>query len=729
MGVLGRPLRRPLGRNMRHPLDAGGGSVGPTPAQSYNFTTGTMPSGINFSRASAGDYIDQNGNWATAPADTPRYDWTLGEPLLLIEAEARTNYLLNSESPATQVVNLPTGQYTVWCEGTGSVATAATTAVGTGFGTATAGLSNTFTITTAGTVTVTVTGTLARFQLENGSFGSSRIVTTAAAATRAADVSISPIFAAFNPVEGTILVEGAVRGYRPSGEPPLLSLDANLSGNNSLAQLRINNTGLMVNRLLSGTTSVYGTAGTVWGRNIVKRMALAYKSGDTNAATDGDLVGQVTTAFSPLSNFNTMRIGQNQSGANPYMGWVKRIDYYNTRLTDSQITNMTNEATNLRFIATKGRMPDGQDMTNLQYNSRSHHIARDTITQLYAIFPNWFYNRAGSKNENTSGGTAIITASVEYPAGVFTRINFARQPAVQLLPGENGIGVANVNIPNGAVFWVREFRIASVSTTYLRGAIQDAGDFNNGERFEYAASGLTDKTMGGTIADTDGAAPRNQAAPIALLGLTTKVAALLIGDSKNRGAVDAFGITGTPGDQGELARSIGPSFGYSNCGAYGNTLDTFNGTAGHPRQVKLAVYATHVVSEYGINDITGGASLATMQARLQTFWGFFPTKKVSHCTITPVSTSTDGWTTTANQSVVGTNSVRVAVNNWLRSTVAPLWAVHEVADVVESARDSGIWKADGVTPGLWTADGTHESKYAFEQIQASNVINPATFTV
>lgn len=50
-----------------------------------------------FSRASTGTYIDQNGVMQVAAANTPRIDWSSGKPVLLVEAAA-TNYLPNSES-------------------------------------------------------------------------------------------------------------------------------------------------------------------------------------------------------------------------------------------------------------------------------------------------------------------------------------------------------------------------------------------------------------------------------------------------------------------------------------------------------------------------------------------------------------------------------------------------------------------------------------------------------
>lgn len=119
---------------------------------------------------------------------------TTGGSGLLVE-ESRTNQLLNSAAPVTQTTgSLGTGTYTLWVNGAGSATMSAGTGTGCGTGAATNGTPITFTITIAGTCTVTVAGALNAFQLEAGGFGTSLVVTTGAAATRAVDnITISPL--------------------------------------------------------------------------------------------------------------------------------------------------------------------------------------------------------------------------------------------------------------------------------------------------------------------------------------------------------------------------------------------------------------------------------------------------------------------------------------------------------------------------------------------------------
>ncbi len=109
--------------------------------------------------------------------------------------EEGTNYLLNSDSPATQTTgSLTAGTYTLWVDddATGSATVSANTATITGAGSATAGNPLTFTVDTAGTVDVTVVDTVTRFQLESGDRRTAFIYTEDTTSTRDAETPTYP---------------------------------------------------------------------------------------------------------------------------------------------------------------------------------------------------------------------------------------------------------------------------------------------------------------------------------------------------------------------------------------------------------------------------------------------------------------------------------------------------------------------------------------------------------
>ena len=143
--------------------------------------------------ATTGLFTDAPGStYTTCAVNTPCF-----RPNGLMSFQGATNYLLNSDSPATQTTgSLTAGTYTLWVIGTGTATPSAGTATGcTGFATTSAGTPTNFTCTGAGTVTVTVSGSLNRFQLENtlgnlSNYATSYIPTTSAPVTRQPDVML-----------------------------------------------------------------------------------------------------------------------------------------------------------------------------------------------------------------------------------------------------------------------------------------------------------------------------------------------------------------------------------------------------------------------------------------------------------------------------------------------------------------------------------------------------------
>lgn len=79
--------------------------------------------------------------------------------------------------------------------------------------------------------------------------------------------------------------------------------------------------------------------------------------------------------------------------------------------------------------------------------------------------------------------------------------------------------------------------------------------------------------------------------------------------------------------------------------------------------------STHVLCEYGTNDIYSGDTLEVVQANSISFWRHHKLmkKKVMQTTIIPRNTSSNFWKDVQGQAVASQESVRVAFNNWLRA--------------------------------------------------------------
>jgi len=332
-----RGLARDVTRDIAYIPPSTGGL---TPVWSVDFTAG-LPGGLTFSRASGGNYFNASGVLTAASSNVARLDYhpsTLTPRGILVE-DARTNYLLNSASPATQTVSLSTGTYSLWLVGSGSCAAAAGTAAGSGFGTATAASSVTFTVSTAGTVVFTVSGTVTRFQCENGAFATSFITTTGAAATRAADVASFDAMPSYNLTEGTVVLEYELMVVSGSTQKAM-TLQLN-SSENDLLTLNIGAAGAATYSVKSGNASVAGiSVGTVSAGSVVK-TALAYKLDDFAGCVNGGSVGTDTAGAAPATTLNRMCVGMRGNSTQFLYGWVRKMAYYNTRLGNSTLQQLT----------------------------------------------------------------------------------------------------------------------------------------------------------------------------------------------------------------------------------------------------------------------------------------------------------------------------------------------------------------------------------------------------
>lgn len=179
-----------------------------------------------------------------------------------------------------------------------------------------------------------------------------------------------------------------------------------------------------------------------------------------------------------------------------------------------------------------------------------------------------------------------------------------------------------------------------------------------------------------------------------------------------------------------------PTAFFSRNGESAQTFLTATGSWGTASARRDEVYPAladfhNVVEGYGTNDRASNRTAAQIKADRLTIWSqifaLYPTMRIIAATLAPRTTSTDAWATTTNQTPIAGEADRLSVNAWLRAgapidptakTVVavgtsgallagqaghPLYGYFELADVIESARDSGLWAVgtttDGIHPG------------------------------
>ena len=313
-----------------------------------------------------------------------------------------------------------------------------------------------------------------------------------------------------------------------------------------------------------------------------------------------------------------------------------------------------------------------------------------------------------------------LKATVEVN-GVFYKVYFNGQRNAVIEPGSFVISdPVGVSLAPGTEIFVRTR--PAVGTLGEKWPLVTALDTTYGE--SYTSGDNTDSgSMGANAAAGYG--------PCAILGTVSgpHPSVVIFGSSTGAGQGDTASTNER--DLGYLSRLFSNNTGY--CRMVRATQTAVMFLADYRRRVALlaAINPTHAVFQLGTNDIGNSNSFDTVQSTLLQCWGVLAGMgiRVIATTYSPhQTTSTDSYATTANQTPAANNAVRILVNNWIRSLPAPLSGYLECADLVETSRDSGIWKVDG-TANKWTTDGLHCTQYAHEFVAAALAPELAQFTL
>lgn len=281
--------------------------------------------------------ISASGSTITTFADNvPRI--TPGSGILL--EEQRINQLLNSTNPQTQTTGaLGVATFTAWVNGSGSATISAGTATISSGGVATQGSPFTFNVTVGGTVVVTVAGSLNAFQLEQGIFGTSLIVTSGSTATRAID-SVKLTNSTSLGSQSTIFVQGSTQAPINTGtnQEPIMMTDG--TNNNRFGVFRNN-----ANLHITGLSTVGGANGLpdagVLNTNTRGKIAFTVASTDQAICLNGGTIGTSAAIWPPVSALTQTELGALLAGSS-WNGYVERAALWPfSRLNNSTLQAIT----------------------------------------------------------------------------------------------------------------------------------------------------------------------------------------------------------------------------------------------------------------------------------------------------------------------------------------------------------------------------------------------------
>lgn len=334
-------------------------------------------------------------------------------------------------------------------------------------------------------------------------------------------------------------------------------------------------------------------------------------------------------------------------------------------------------------------LSDGVD-TNVTYRVK-HKAYYDTF-DIRLVFSNFYLNRSDTDGVND----ITIKAAIEINT-VFYAATFNGSKTITLKPGQIVVSdPIGINIAKDTDFYTRtNVSVASAGQKWPLGNTIRGGSFGEGKT-------TGDIVMSGTPSYTTGFSY----SPMAVLGSTTtyKPAVLIVGDSIASGQGDTQEL-------GFIVRALDSAkIPWMRVSMPGEASYGFKGL-GRMYRAFMCKYATHAIIQYGVNDLNSFRTYEQFKADLQDIWNFLNQRglKLYQTTLTPKTTSTDGWTTTANQTLAtpleswGTDpatSVRYRINEFIRTIPAPLNGVFDVTLKVETAKNSGIWLPNMVGDGV-----------------------------
>ena len=252
------------------------------------------------------------------------------------------------------------------------------------------------------------------------------------------------------------------------------------------------------------------------------------------------------------------------------------------------------------LIATRAEVPISYYNGNTWFSDRSGHWTRSAVASnsMQIVWSNYYLEGGGEQNP----GSATYKAAIEYPLGTITPCIFGGQQTITVA------GLTDVitdpcggAIPNSALFWVRVLRIGGI--IYSQGENPGLPHYSpTYDSYDFGRDSPVDTVYSGMPSRTDGALAM---LPSAIIGLTTSPSICLAGDSRAKGIFDA--VSDYTGDTGELARLIGPSFAYTKLAAPGELGSQALGN--YANRSRLLAYCTHVINEYGVNDLNSNNSV------------------------------------------------------------------------------------------------------------------------
>jgi hypothetical protein len=386
------------------------------------------------------------------------------------------------------------------------------------------------------------------------------------------------------------------------------------------------------------------------------------------------------------------------------------------------------------LVATRARTLNTKNVSFGEALSRSAHVATTDISALQLVFQNFQIQSTSGGLETGSGQPATVEASIEYPAGVCTRVKFGgsnqgSMPAVSASGATSEVGVVfsdltSISIPNGATFWIRQlFKSPTGGAGFWHGVRDSAlGDILN-------IAGVGTYASNHPYIDGTGSLTHNGATnylpPLAIIGPTNSASIIMAGDSIMYGQGDTAVADSR---YGLIAHAMPTTTPFLNLSLPGEKATGFLTHA--PGRSQLFPYCSHMVTNLAINDFGASDTPANVAAALTALAAAFPSRVTKYlCTVTPRDTTTDSFATLANQTPL-TKASRDTHNANIRGGLISGYAGYFETEgpMVDggAGASTGKWIVNG-TANYPTTDGLHPTTALYALLASSGNIDMAKF--
>ena len=452
----------------------------------------------------------------------------------------------------------------------------------------------------------------------------------------------------------------------------------------------ITNIGGGTNAVLSGTNTYLGVAVEAGNSQMARLATLSGLPSATGGYVSWILSNSWAAVAVPASSgAGAGNIGSGGNPASPqapsqaptYIGSFAGNGNLLTNL-NLPVTNIPLVTPRLRLASSQGRIPWNFSSGNNYFCSRQAFYTPIPLTNIVIVVDNFY-----TANLTGSGGTAYITASIEPTTNLLTRITWKGNAYTNVPSGQLAFSDSTgVNVPSG-IYWIRLYYTNSAGIVFnSNGTLYDQSEYGPGVG--------TDKTMGGSIG-TPGI-PSFLYGPMAVISTIKGPSIMVLGDSRD------FGIGETPQDETSvhcsnllcgIDRVIAPYYPCGNFSFPGLAFSSFVGSpAAFTNYWMFTNYADILWSDLGINGLS--SSTLTLASN---FYALSSLPVVVE-TLSPYTTSSDGFTSLQGQTATAGEAYRQGFNNLVRSSFASLvnpWpnVFHyvDVAAITESGLNSGKW--------------------------------------